>query len=440
MYLNLLKQINFRLFIVLMIQALIPSIYSTFRIYLLDSYPSASGINIASQQMWLGIIYEVFEEAIIAPLFFFFGKIKDKDSAEEKYIFINKVRSSILIITFIYIIMAFIIHIFSGNLVNVMKQQTELYLQTTTYIKLESLANIAIVLFHLVIIVHTALENYKSIFIITTIKMFLTIILDILFVSQYPISLNFGVNGIAYNNIISNLISVIIALILLNKSGYNIFDKIKLQFLWNKKVSSLNVVSGLESFYRNLIYSIVLVRMINIVGEQGNYWVANSFYWAWLLIPINQIGTLIRTDLSKDHNRSLKPYVLLTTICVLIWIALIPTYKYFMKYIMNAQNLESVMSLIMILFPFYIFYAYYNIISNLLYAIGQIKYMLFQSFIVNTFFNIPYFILYLKGAYEITLLNITLRFGLAILISTVIIYIIYFTKIRKILKLEKHNI
>ncbi|WP_239649327.1 MATE family Na+-driven efflux transporter [Brachyspira hyodysenteriae] len=419
---NLLKQINFRLFIVLMIQALMPSIYSTFRIYLLDSYPSASGINIASQQMWLGIIYEVFEEAIIAPLFFFFGKIKDKNSDEEKYIFINKVRSSILIITFIYIIMAFIINVFAGNLVTVMKQQTELYLQTTTYIRLESLANIAVVLFHLVIIVHTALENYKSIFVITTIKMFLTIILDILFVSQYSISLNLGVNGIAYNNIISNLISVIIALILLNKSGYNIFDKIKLQFLWNKKVSSLNVISGLESFYRNLIYSIVLVRMINIVGEQGNYWVANSFYWAWLLIPINQIGTLVRTDLSKDHNRSLKPYVLLTTICVLIWIALIPTYKYFMKYIMNAQNLESVMSLIMILFPFYIFYAYYNIISNLLYAIGQIKYMLLQSFIVNTFFNIPYFILYLKGAYEITLLNITLRFGLAILISTVIIY------------------
>lgn len=437
---NLLKQINFRLFIVLMIQALMPSIYSTFRIYLLDSYPSASGINIASQQMWLGIIYEVFEEAIIAPLFFFFGKIKDKNSDEEKYIFINKVRSSILIITFIYIIMAFIINVFAGNLVTVMKQQTELYLQTTTYIRLESLANIAVVLFHLVIIVHTALENYKSIFVITTIKMFLTIILDILFVSQYSISLNLGVNGIAYNNIISNLISVIIALILLNKSGYNIFDKIKLQFLWNKKVSSLNVISGLESFYRNLIYSIVLVRMINIVGEQGNYWVANSFYWAWLLIPINQIGTLIRTDLSKDHNRSLKPYVLLTTICVLIWIALIPTYKYFMKYIMNAQNLESVMSLIMILFPFYIFYAYYNIISDLLYAIGQIKYMLLQSFIVNTFFNIPYFILYLKGAYEITLLNITLRFGLAILISTVIIYIIYFAKIRKILKLEKHNI
>lgn len=437
---NLLKQINFRLFIVLMIQALMPSIYSTFRIYLLDSYPSASGINIASQQMWLGIIYEVFEEAIIAPLFFFFGKIKDKNSDEEKYIFINKVRSSILIITFIYIVMAFIINVFAGNLVTVMKQQTELYLQTTTYIRLESLANIAVVLFHLVIIVHTALENYKSIFVITTIKMFLTIILDILFVSQYFISLNLGVNGIAYNNIISNLISVIIALILLNKSGYNIFDKIKLQFLWNKKVSSLNVISGLESFYRNLIYSIVLVRMINIVGEQGNYWVANSFYWVWLLIPINQIGTLVRTDLSKDHNRSLKPYVLLTTICVLIWIALIPTYKYFMKYIMNAQNLESVMSLIMILFPFYIFYAYYNIISNLLYAIGQIKYMLLQSFIVNTFFNIPYFILYLKGVYEITLLNITLRFGLAILISTVIIYIIYFAKIRKILKLEKHNI
>ncbi|WP_297296650.1 hypothetical protein [uncultured Brachyspira sp.] len=291
------------------IQALIPSIYSIFRIYLLDSYPDSSGINIASQQMWLGIIYEVFEEAIIAPLFFFFGNIKDDDINNHKEIFINKVRSSLIIITFIYIIMALIINIFAGNLVNVMKQQTELYAQTTTYIKLESFANIAIVLFHLIIVAHTSLENYKSIFAITTIKMVLTIILDILFVSQYPISLNLGVNGIAYNNIISNLISVIIALILLDKSGYNIFAKIKLNFLWNKNITSLNVISGFESFYRNLIYSIVLVRMINIVGEQGNYWIANSFFWSWLLIPINQIGTLIKTDLSKKHNRSLKPYV-----------------------------------------------------------------------------------------------------------------------------------
>ncbi|WP_300368381.1 hypothetical protein [Brachyspira sp.] len=112
MYINLLKQINFKLFIVLIIQALIPSIYSTFRIYILDSYPNANALNIASQQMWLGIIYEVFEEAIIAPLFFFFGKIKDKNSYEEKYTFINKVRSSILIITLIYIVMSLIINIF----------------------------------------------------------------------------------------------------------------------------------------------------------------------------------------------------------------------------------------------------------------------------------------------------------------------------------------
>ena len=410
MIIDLLKKINMKLFFVLVIQALIPSIYSTFRIYLLDSYPDASGINIASQQMWLGIIYEVFEEAIIAPLFFFFGNIRNNDISNHKEIFINKVRSSMIIITLIYIIMALIINIFAGHLVTVMKQQTELYSQTTAYIRLESFANIAIILFHLVIIVHTALENYKSIFIITTVKMFLTIIFDILFVSQYPISLNIGVNGIAYNNIISNLLSVVLAIILLNKSGYNIFAKIKMHFLWNKKITSLNVISGLESFYRNLIYSIVLLRMINIVGEQGNYWVANSFFWAWLLIPINQIGTLIKTDLSKQHNKSLKPYFVFTTIIVIIWIALIPFYKYFMKYVMNAQNLETVMYLIMILLPFYIFYAYYNIISNLLYAIGQIKYMLFQSFLVNTFLNIPYFLLYLKGVYKVTLLNITLRY------------------------------
>ena len=38
-FMNLLRKINFKLFIVLIIQALIPSIYSTFRIYFIRQLP-----------------------------------------------------------------------------------------------------------------------------------------------------------------------------------------------------------------------------------------------------------------------------------------------------------------------------------------------------------------------------------------------------------------
>ena len=38
-------------------------------------------------------------------------------------------------------------------------------------------------------------------------------------------------------------------------------------------------ISGLESFVRNIAYMLMVSRMVNMVGEQGTYWVANNFIW-----------------------------------------------------------------------------------------------------------------------------------------------------------------
>lgn len=74
-----LNNVSIKLLLSLILLAILPSIYSTLRIYLLGSYPDDSAINIASQQMWLGIIYEILQEAIIAPMFFFIGKVDNND-------------------------------------------------------------------------------------------------------------------------------------------------------------------------------------------------------------------------------------------------------------------------------------------------------------------------------------------------------------------------
>lgn len=225
--------------------------------------------------------------------------------------------------------MALLINIFSNNLVSAMKQNKMLINQTATYIRLESFANIFIIVFQFFIIVNVSLENYKDIFIVSILKTAITIIFDFIFISQYPISMNIGVNGIAYNNIFSNFISIIILIILLNKKEYNIFSKeISFNFLYNINIGKINIISGFESFYRNFIFSFMILRMINIVGEQGSYWIANNFFWAWLLIPALQLGEIIKSNFSKNKNLTLKPYILLNTIFIAIWLIFIPLYKY----------------------------------------------------------------------------------------------------------------
>ena len=359
-----LNNTSIKLLLSLIFLAILPSVYSTLRIYLLGSYPDDSAINIASQQMWLGIIYEVLQEAIIAPMFFFIGKINNNDKSN----LINKIRTSILIILIIYLIMALLINVFSNNLVSAMRQNETLINQTATYIKLESFANIFIIIFQFFIIINVALGNYKEIFIVSILKTAITVIFDFIFISQYPISINIGVNGIAYNNILSNFISIIILIVLLNKNEYNIFSKeIKFSFLYNINIGKINIVSGFESFYRNFIFSFMILRMVNIVGEQGNYWIANNFFWAWLLIPSLQLGEMIKSNFSKDKNLSLKPYILLNTVFIIIWIIFIPLYKYFIKYAMNIQNYKQILFLIVIILPFYIIFTYGNIITNIFY-------------------------------------------------------------------------
>ena len=55
-------------------------------------------------------------------------------------------------------------------------------------------------------------------------------------------------------------------------------------------------ISGLESLVRNFFYMIMIIRMVNAVSEQGTYWMANNFIWGWLLLPVIQLGELIKRD------------------------------------------------------------------------------------------------------------------------------------------------
>ena len=69
--LNAFKQIDYKLFGTLLLFGLLPTIYTTVRIFFLGVIPTDWGFNIASQLAWVNIIYEVIQEAILLPVFIF---------------------------------------------------------------------------------------------------------------------------------------------------------------------------------------------------------------------------------------------------------------------------------------------------------------------------------------------------------------------------------
>lgn len=429
-----LKNINGRMFLALLVMGLCPTLYTTLRTFFLGQLPGEWSYSIAGQLSWVNLLYEVINEAIILPLYFFMGQaVSDKEE------YSNRIRSGLLISLGIYTVCSVLVMIFVDPLLRFMAVSQDILMESASYIRIECIANIFGILYSFICVALITIGKDKLVYAITATKLILSIILDTLLVSSLPVSLKFGVNGIGISNIISNLLLFIIAVVLISSCGYPIFKKTKLSFAWMKDFFKIGSISGLESFVRNIAYMLMVSRMVNMVGEQGTYWVANNFIWGWMLLPITQLGELIKQETAKDKNavRNNTPgYFAITAMTCLLWIVTIPLYKPFMRNILNYSDVDKLFELVMVLFGFYVLYAFQNVFDATFYGRGKTKYMLFESVVTNSIYYGAFFVLYLCGVWKPTLIGIALMFGFGNAFDTVVSYLAY----RHFLKKENNSI
>lgn len=419
-----LKGINYKLYLSMLVFAFLPTIYSTLRIFYLGNIPNEWTFSIAGQLSWVSLLYEILTEAIILPLFFFIGK-----NIEKKDKILNLVKTGLVISFIPFFIVSSIIIVFPKQLLELMAINPSIIEETIPYIRLEAVANIFLILLLFVQTIIFSIKKEKYIYLLTFLRLILTIFLDTVFISNFNFSLKLGVNGIGYSNILLNLSLFILSLFILAKEDINIFKKIKLDFSWVKELAKIGGVSGLESFVRNIFYLIMISRMVNVVNEQGTYWVANSFIWGWLLLPILQLGELSKLEVSQDKDKfynNISSYFTLTVIICSLWFITIPFWKGFMLHILNFKEVDKLFDLALLLSGFYIFFALQNVVDSIFYGIGKIQYILWQSLIVNIIYYGIAFILYLKGYFTPSLKGIALLFGYGLIFDFIVSFISYY--------------
>ena len=429
-----LKNIDRRLFLALLVLGLCPTIYTTLRVFFLGQLPGEWSFSIAGQLSWVNLLYEILHEAIILPLFFFMGKnISNKDEMG------NRTRTGLLISFGIYALLSIIIVVFAKNLLNLMATDNTIIEASALYIRIESVANIFAMLFNFLLVCLVTLGKDKYVYILTGIKLFLCVLLDTFMTSTLPVSLNLGVNGIAITNIIVNLILFIVAILLLHKEGVKVFSKDKLSFAWIKDFFKVGGISGVESLVRNIAYMLMISRMVNMVGEQGTYWVANNFIWGWLLLPILQLGELIKREVSTNKESVQKNtigYFTITAITCVLWFITIPAWKPFMANVLGYSDVDKLFELVLILVGFYVLYAIQNVFDSTFYGLGKTNYMLFESVITNAIYYGIAFILYITGVWQPTLIGIALLFGIGNAFDSIVSLVAYIFLLKK----EKINI
>ncbi len=426
------KSFDWRLWLVLCVILLIPALYQTVRIFFLGDIPADWGVNIASQLAWVNLLYEVIQEAFILPLFFLLGQaVSNKEELE------NRTRTGIIVSGSAYFFLSIIIVIFARPLCQFMASDPNSLDATVNYIRLESIASTISIIAKFVTVLLVTLKKEKYMYVLLVVQTLLSIVLDTFLISGLPFSAHLGVIGIAIANIITSIVLVALAFWMLFKEDINIFRKRKLNFSWLKEYGKIGLWSGLESLVRNIAFMLMISRLVNVISEQGNYWVANNFIWTWLLLPATALYDVIKreTAADKDNIRTKTlGYLVLTTIFSIVWFLFIPLWQPFLRYVMNVHDYETVMYIVLVQSAFYVVYMYNCIFDGTIYGRGKTIYMFVQSVLINCVYYVIMFILWMTGHFQPSLLSISLMFGIGMaldLIPTIGCYI-YLLKKEKV--------
>ena len=424
-----LRNINYRLYFALLILGLAPTVYTTLRVFFLGQLPGEWSFSIAGQLSWVNLLYEILNEAIILPLFYFVGQVRSDKAA-----FSNRVRTGMLISLGVYTILSAGVLLFAEPMLKLMATDVSILEASAQYIRIESIANIFGILTQFALVALVTVNKSKYLYALTGARLVLCLLSDTFLVSALPVSANLGVNGIGYSNIIVNALLLAISLALLAKENVRVFAKSKPDFSWIGEFGKVGGISGLESLVRNVAYMVMIARMVNVVGEQGTYWVANNFIWGWLLLPVLQLGELIKQEVAADREnirRNSLGYFGITAVISVLWFVSIPLWKPFMTHILGFTDVDKLFDLVLLLVGFYVLYGVQNVFDSTFYALGKTNYMLFESVVTNTVYYGIAFILYAAHIWTPTLTGIALMFGIGNGFDSIVSAIAYVHLLKK---------
>ena len=420
-----LKTMEWKLYSTLLLRALLPSIYSSVRLHLLGTLPSDAGVNIASQVAWLALAFEVLQELLIMPLYFILGSTIT-NQVETRC----KVKTGILMLIIAFALISGVLYVTAPSLVKVMAQSPNLVEVTTDYIRVEIFGFFMESLNSFLLIPIQLLKLNKVLLISLILKLVLTISLDVLLLSPLSFSFKLGVQGVAYSSLLTNLATFLLLLVLLHLHlPLHLLAWRTCKFTWLRTWARLGLFSGLDSLVRNLTYSIVILRSMNLLEEAGTYWTATTFIWSYLLLPFLPLSEVLRVRVStstkeQPHLAVLAPFLLLTVAIAVLWLVSIPGWRFVLVSVLQVAKPEDNMHLILLLLPFYMAFMFGHLFTSVLYALGKTNLIALKSVIGNIAIG-SFFVLTATKVLPLTLTSVSLIFGSGLLLGTITALALY---------------
>ena len=396
------KKFDWKMYLALCLLALVPAVYQTVITKLITSFASPGSLDIIGQMEWFDLIDETICAFLIVPMYSVLSKAYKREN-------FNKVVFKLgLIIVGLYAIFNIAVFFVGIHMVSFMNPGEIDIAAAYRYLSLETIAFMIGIVFSYVSVVFLVIDKPKYMYAFLVAKILLSLLSDLALVPSM------GVDGIAVGNIIANTIMGALGVLLLiyeKQLKPSKYGKEDIEYF--KDWGRIGLFAGGQQFLDNIVYALMIARMVNAVSESGNYWVSNNFIWGWLLIPVTCLVEIIRKDAGVDGYNGLrqKNYYSIVTFALIIWFALIPTYQWFFETVEGISNPEVIFMIVIKNLGFYVAYAFSQIPDAIFVGLGKTKYNAINSLICNIVYYGIWFILYKTGVVIMSMDMIIVMFG-----------------------------
>ena len=396
-----LKSFDWKMYLALCLLALVPAIYQTIITKLITVNTNPGALDIIGQMEWFDLINETICAFLIVPMYSVLSKAKNIVNFS-KVVF----KLGILVVG-LYVLFSLGTFFYGIHLVSYMNPNEIDVVAAYHYLSLETVAFMIGIIYSYVNVVFLVLGKSKYMYSFLVGKILLSLLSDLILIP------NFGVEGVAISNIVSNVVVGLIGIVILFVIKNIKVDKfVKEDLSYLKMWGKVGLFAGSQQFLDNIIYALMIVRMVNAVSESGNYWVSNNFIWGWLLIPITCLAEIIRKDAGVDgYNLKQTNYYSIVIFSLMLWVILIPTYQWFFKTVEGIDNYSRIFEIVIKNLGSYVFFALSQIPDAIFVGMGKTKYNAINSLICNIVYYGVWFALYQAEVVIMNMDMIIIMFG-----------------------------
>ena len=424
----LLRQWDWRLFLVIFLFLGLPNVYQIYRVRLIgNELPDPGSLAIISQWQFVGLVTEVFQEATVLAIFFFLGS----QIRSAKAVQLDRAKSVFAFIFVASLAFSLGVFLFRDAFMTLIGTSQDIQAQTRAFLGISIFSIPFTLLSAAIIVLFESLGLRRLVFAMAIINVALRFALDSLFFGGYGFSLGADVTWVGWSTLLSSAGLLVIGLLLLTRakklpSGYLTTMP---TFADMREYLRVGLGSGADSLIRNVAYFFMIIRIVNTIGsdEIGGYYVAVQIFWSFMLVPVLAFADSAKAlvaNVSDDIQRVRTLWyasMLITAAMMLVWIALTPAFPSFAGALSSdEETVRWAITAFSILFVPYVLFSFNTVSDSVFYGIGKTKYLAYQSLLTNGSVYLAAFLLYTSGIWEVSFEGVMALFAIGILVDSIL--------------------